>query len=237
MFTKTISNLDDISDLKTGSAHVIIIKNANEKTINQFAKLEEQDLYGKKEVPIGSDDKSQDHVWQEEDMMWHNDRAYLNSVHRFVGLYCIEADKGSSPTYFCDSISAWKTLDKELQDNIKSEGPVEFSVRNYFDRANYPHDFRSPVYKRAFLMKSRSKQEIYRNDEFGEYLFFSPAYTSSKYFNEINKVYENDTLIYTHRWEPGDLVVWNNLTVSHKRDHTPSHIRRRLIRYAFRLLC
>ena len=29
-----------------------------------------------------------------------------------------------------------KTLDKELQDNIKSEGPVEFSVRNYFDRAN-----------------------------------------------------------------------------------------------------
>ena len=82
MFTKTISNLDDISDLKTGSAHVIIIKNANEKTINQFAKLEEQDLYGKKEVPIGSDDKSQDHVWQEEDMMWHNDRAYLNSVHR-----------------------------------------------------------------------------------------------------------------------------------------------------------
>lgn len=233
MFTKTVNDLNDLKDFYNGKIQVLIIKNSNENTIKSIGKLENQDLYGKKEVPIGTDDKSQDHVWQEEDMMWHNDRAYLSDIHKFVGLYCKEAEEGSSPTYFCDSIRAWTTLDDGLKKKVKEEGPVEFSVRNYFDRSTYPHDFKTPVYKRAFLMKSRTNRAVYQNDKFGEYLFFSPAYAGTKYLDELYKIYDDTDNIHTHNWEAGDLVVWNNMTVSHKRDHTPSHIRRRLVRYAF----
>lgn len=222
-----------IRDFYNGKIQVLIIKNANEELIRYIGELEEQDLYGKKEVPIGTDNKKEDHVWQEEDMMWHNDRAYLDSIHPFVGLYCKQADEGSSPTYFCDSITAWKKLDDELKQKVIDEGSVEFSVRNYFERSKYPHDFRSEVYKRAFLMKSRSKQSIYRNDQFGEYLFFSPAYAGTDYYEELNKIFEDEENIHVHNWSAGDLVIWNNMTVSHKRDHTPSHVKRRLMRYAF----
>ena len=241
MFTKTIDkkvsdgwNINySIEQFYKGNIDVLIIKNADENMIHQIGTLEEQDLYGKTEVPIGTDNKDEDHVWQEEDMMWHNDRAYLDDIHPFVGLYCKEAEEGSSPTYFCDAKKAWKKLDEKLQDKIKEEGPVEFSVKNYFERSAYPHDFRSEVYKRAFLMKSKTKQSIYRKDRFGEYVFFSPAYANTKYFDELNQIFEDQDNIYVHDWKPNQLVIWNNMTVPHKRDHTPSHIKRRLIRYAF----
>ena len=54
-----------------------------------------------------------------------------------------------------------------------------------------------------------------------------------EYLDELYQIYDDSNNIHTHNWEAGDLVVWNNMTVSHKRDHTPSHIRRRLVRYAF----
>ncbi len=233
MFTKTVRDLNDLKDFFNGNIQVLIVKNADINTIHKVGTLENQDLYGKKEVPIGTDDKNEDHVWQEEDMMWHNDRAYLSDIHPFVGLYCKEAEQGSSPTYFCNSIKAWSKLKDDLKKKVIDEGPVEFSVRNYFERSAYPHDFRSPVYKRAFLMKSKTKQSIYRNDAFGEYIFFSPAYAGTKYFDELNQIFEDKDNIHVHNWSAGDLVIWNNMTVSHKRDHTPSHVRRRLVRYAF----
>jgi len=235
MFAKTVDEIlpEDIDEFYKGNIDILIIKNANEGTIKDIGILEEQDLYGKKEVPIGTDDKKEDHVWQEEDMMWHNDRAYLSDIHPFVGLYCKEAEEGSSPTYFCDAKKAWSKLPSELKKKVKDEGEVEFSVRNYFDRSAYPHDFRSEVYKRAFLMKSKTKTNIYRNDQFGEYVFFSPAYANTKYFDELNQIFEDQDNIYVHNWQPNELVIWNNLTVPHKRDHTPSHVKRRLVRYAF----
>jgi len=235
MFTKIVSKIEqsDIDALYQGDIQILCVKNASREDVVKFGELEEQDLYFKKEVPIGTDGNDEDFVWQEEDMLWHSDRAYLQDVHAFCGLYCVAADEGSSPTYFLDSIQAWKDLDEDLKKKVKEEGKVEFSVRNYFDRTNYPHDFRTPVYRRAFLMRSKAKHSMYRKDKFGEYIFYSPGYTSTQYLEELNNSLYQEKNIYTHNWEPGDLVVWNNWTTSHKRDHTPSHVDRRLFRYAF----
>lgn len=235
-FLKVVDQIIDdyVDELYNGDVQILIVKNASDRDIHKFGELEHQDLYGEKEVPIGTDDKSIDHVWQEVDMMWHSDRAYLSDVHPFCGLYCSAADEGSSPTYFCNNITGWKNLDKDLQERIKSEGPVQFTVKNYFEKTTYPHDFRTPVWERAFKIKSKTEHELYKNDKFGEYIFFSEAYAKSKYADEITeKLFNNKENLYTHIWEPGDLVVWNNFTTTHRRDHTPSNVRRRLMRYAF----
>ena len=57
--------------------------------------------------------------------------------------------------------------------------------------------------------------------------------SNTKYFDELNQIFEDQDNIYVHNWQPNELVIWNNLTVPHKRDHTPSHVKRRLVRYAF----
>jgi len=237
MIFKTIENITekDIDDLYDGTVQGIIVNNATPEDVKTFGELEEQDLYLKKEVPIGTDDETEDHVWQEVDMMWHSDRAYLDDVHPFCGLYCHSADEGSSPTYFTDNFTAWNMLSEDLKTKIKALDEVEFTVRRYLEKEKYPHTFRSPVWERAFYMHARAKHKLYRNDEFGEYLFYSEAYAiiDEQLKNEIERTIYVPENIYAHQWKPNQLVVWNNFTLTHRRDHTPKHINRRLLRYAF----
>ena len=69
MFTKTIDkqvsdgwNINySIEQFYKGNIDVLIIENADENMIHQIGTLEEQDLYGKTEVPIGTDNKDEDH--------------------------------------------------------------------------------------------------------------------------------------------------------------------------------
>jgi len=233
-FIKVISDLNQsyIDELYDGSTQVLIVKNASKEDIHQFGELEMQDLYLKTEVPIGHNIDN-DHVMQEYDMRWHSDRAYDQVPHTFVGLYCEHANKGSSPTYFHDNISGWKSIPDDLKQKIKDEGPVFHSIKTYFERAEYPHDFRSKAYERHFKMHAKGWHELYKNDKFGEYLFFSEGYANTKYLDEIKNNFYLEDNIHIHNWQPGDLVCWNNYTVSHKRDHTPPEVKRTLYRYAF----
>jgi len=231
VFIRTVYDLKQeyVDNLHNGDVQVLIVKNALKEDIHKFGELEIQDLYLKKEVPIGHNIES-DHVMQEYEMRWHSDRAY-GEPHPFVGLYCEESEKGASPTYFHDNITGWKMIPDDLKQKIKEEGPVLHSIKTYFERADYPHQFRSKAYERHFKMHAKNTHEMYRNDEFGEYLFFSEGYANTKYLDEIKENFYLDENVYAHEWSPGDLAVWNNYTVSHKRDHTPNEIKRTLYRY------
>ena len=222
-----------IQDLYDGKVDYLIIKNATEDTIEELGQLQKQDLHGTFKVPVGANNEERVALRQEDHLMWHNDRMYFKDVHPFVGLYCREAEEGSSGTMFCDMKRAWASLPQDLQEKVKAEGEVEFSLRNYFDRARYPYDLEKSSHARLLRLKSKCMNTIYRSDKFGEYAFFSPVYTSSEYLDELSELLFKPEFCFTHQWEAGDLVVWNNLTLSHRRDGTPRNVRRNLVRYAF----
>ena len=223
----------NIQDLYDGKVDYLIIKNATEDTMEELGQLQKQDLHGTFKVPVGANNEERVALRQEDHLMWHNDRMYFKDVHPFVGLYCREAEEGSSGTMFCDMKKAWASLPQDLQEKVKAEGEVEFSLRNYFDRARYPYDLEKSSHARLLRLKSKCMNSIYRNDKFGEYAFFSPVYTSSEYLEELSELLFKPEFCFTHNWEAGDLVVWNNLTLSHRRDGTPRKVRRNLVRYAF----
>ena len=223
----------NIEDLYNGKVDILVYKNAKEDLIEELGQLEKQDLHGTFKVPVGANNEERVALRQEDHLMWHNDRMYLKDVHPFVGLYCREAEEGSSGTMFCDMKKAWASLPQDLQEKVKAEGDVEFSLRNYFDRARYPYDLEKSSHARLLRLKSKCMNNIYRNDKFGEYAFFSPVYTSSEYLEELTSLLFKPEFCWTHNWEAGDLVLWNNLTLSHRRDGTPRSVRRNLVRYAF----
>jgi len=39
-----------------------------------------------------------------------------------------------------------------------------------------------------------------------------------------------DEFVYRHRWQPGDMVFWDNRSLMHLAGGTPDHLRRRLDR-------
>ena len=216
-----------------GEIDLLILEDTNTITIDDFGELEAQDLYGTLAVPIGAHSEQKVALRQEEDQLWHNDRMYFKDIHPYVGLRCNEVDKGASPTYFCDMHAAWDSLPEDLKQNVRDEGEVDFTLANFFKRARYPYDVQKPAELRYLRMTRKCKNTICKEDGKGEYAYFSPAYTSSKYYNELNQLLFQDKFVYAHEWKDNDLVVWNNKTISHMRKGTPRHIVRNLVRYAF----
>ena len=131
-FVKRVNELKDenIAELFSGEISILLIENADQEVIHKFGELEAQDLYGKKTVPIGTNTPEDPHVWSTADMMWHQDRAYSDDVHPFVGLYCEAFDDGSSPTYFCDMKKAYQNWICVLDRLLKRSSSISDSTES-----------------------------------------------------------------------------------------------------------
>ena len=115
----TLDN-NTISDLSNGKIDLCILSDVNKDTIKEFGELLEQDLSAQKEVGIGNDDV--EYNLQKIEMGWHNDSSHLNNTHKFGGLYGVQIEEGSSPTYFCNMKSVWRDLPESVKQKVKNEG-------------------------------------------------------------------------------------------------------------------
>ena len=232
-FVKTFDKVTDqsIESLCNNSVGVVIVDNAKEEDIDRFGNIIPQDLYGSEVVPIGTLDKTEQHVHSTPEMLWHSDRSYSKDVHPIVGLFCIAADQGSSPTYFCDMQLAYKNASEELKN--KTEGvSCQHSIAKYSDQIGYPHDFKDKRWERLHRLKGRTKHDLVCEDSYGKYFFYSEGYTETSFEDELKDVCYQNKNIYKHVWRPNQLVVYNNYKVTHKRDETPTHVDRRHLRFA-----
>ena len=122
-FVKSFDTITDqvVKLLFDNSIGVVIINNAKKEDINQFGNIVPQDIfYGLSEIPIGTLDKTKQHVYSTTEMLWHSDGSYSKDVHPIVGLFCISASEGSSPTYFCDMQSAYSNANLSLIGDVVS---------------------------------------------------------------------------------------------------------------------
>ena len=232
-FVEEINEVTDevIDQLYEGDIGILILRDVDQDIVERFGELLPQDLYSNKVVPVGTNDKSQDHVWSTTEMLWHQDRAYNKSVHPFVGLYCIAADTGSSPTYFLDMQRAYHNSSEELKQKT-DQVVCSNEVSKYFKQKEYPHHFRTPAWERAYRMKARAEHPLVQSDKHGKYYFYSPAYTVTDYEQELKQECIKDEYTFVHHWSPRDLLVYNNLKTLHKRDDTAANVDRRHLRFA-----
>jgi taurine dioxygenase len=57
-----------------------------------------------------------------------------------------------------------------------------------------------------------------------------PIAESERILNIVWSYGTADAVTWRHRWQPGDIVLWNNLTVMHRHDAVPAGMTRRLQR-------
>jgi len=224
-------NEELIDKFHRGAYGIICVDNATEDTIDQFGNLLDQDMYGRKKVTIGIEDEKGEKLNHATDMLWHQDRAYSKNIHPFVGLYCIRADEGSSPTHYLDMQGVYKDSSNTLKEATKDVECVN-SITKYMSQEEYPYQFKNEVQKRAWRMKNRAKHNLVWEDEYGPFYFYSEAYTETDLEPQLKEEIYKEKHMYSHYWKPNQLLVYNNHKVLHKRDSTPDTVIRQHIRYA-----
>jgi alpha-ketoglutarate-dependent taurine dioxygenase len=157
------------------------------------------------------------------DLPWHHDKGYLTEVHSHVAIYCVQADNAGA-IQFCDMAAAYK----DAPDHLKIQELCKHSVKKFFDQyPNHPCSFESPAIERLYK-RSHSYHNLIHNDE---YFFFSEAYTESSIRDELIEHCFQDKYITTHEYKTGDLILYDNMRMCHRRDGTVNG-KKQLLRFA-----
>ena len=192
--------------------------------IKDFGDPVPQDFYGSLVIEVTTEEPTRRETLSAKvDLPWHHDKGYLSEVHSHVAIYCIEANNAGA-IQFCDMRAAYEEAPPEL----KFQELCKHSVKKFFEQyPDHPCSFETKAEERLYK-RSHSYHNLIQNDE---YFFFSQAYTDSAIRDSLIEHCYQEKYITTHEYKTGDLIIYDNKRLCHRRDGTVDG-KKRLLRFA-----
>lgn len=167
---------------------------------------------------------------------WHSDMSYLPELGIATSLYAVQASARSGGTSFLDLVSGWRLVrsDAELLGLLGCSAPedaFDLEVTHRFGNRHALHDDsaarqRLSSEQRSALTDTRHRL-VERHPVTGTAGLFATSGTAMELAGESRERSDlaldrlEETLLsgltpYTHRYEAGDLVIWDNMSTLHR---------------------
>ena len=152
---------------------------------------------------------------------WHSDNSYRLHPPEFTLLYAIDVPRRGGDTHFVSLYDVHDSLDRELialwetydVEHVTRSGYIAGAVDEH--RAIHPLVTRHPESGRSL---------VYASPWYSRRVCGLDDTTSAQVLAEIAEAIE--PLQTSHRWKPGDLIVWDNRAVAHRATpHDPAETR------------
>jgi taurine dioxygenase len=169
--------------------------------------------------------------------IWHADMTYIDRPPKAAILYALEIPEGAGNTYFADMFAAYEALPDRLKQTIEGrlaihdashnsagmrrKGYAEITDVRQVPGARHPLVRRDPDSGRKALFLGRRRNSYIVGMEVAE---------SEALLDELWAHAGDRRFAMCHRWRVGDVLMWQNLSVLHRRDAFPTDSRRRLHR-------
>jgi taurine dioxygenase len=170
------------------------------------------------------------------EMHFHSDYCYLEKPAKGTFLYAIEIPSQGGDTLFLNMYKAYDALPAELKARIEGRRAVNAyhyeSLTRSVNEANIdfskqPH-FAQPI---VCTHPETGRRALYVNRLMTWTVEGLDAAEASTLLNTLFGHIEQDRFVYTHRWQVGDLVLWDNRCTLHARTDFSDKERRLLRRH------
>jgi len=174
------------------------------------------------------------------DLRWHSDQTYTARPVWGTVLYAVEVPEDGGNTYFSDLAAAYAAMPTELRAEVDGRTAV-YSIHEAVTTKRMPlrpdqiersPDQRHPLVRIHPYLKRKA-------------LYLSPNHMtrigdlsdadSRALVARLTEWAERPEFVYRHDWRVGDVVMWDNASVMHRRDAFPDTQRRFLKRTGFHL--
>ncbi|MBV1688405.1 TauD/TfdA family dioxygenase [Novosphingobium sp. G106] len=154
------------------------------------------------------------------ELQWHNDVPYLPSPYLVAALHALDVDPDAASTRFVSGYRAYESLPDRLKARV--EGMKALQVRQRVsERANRLGDLEAgdlcTVHPVVRAQEGTGRPYLFVNENMTACIIGLSAADSDALLEELFAYLYAEDAIYDHAWRPGDLVVWDNLSVQHAR--------------------
>jgi taurine dioxygenase len=178
------------------------------------------------------------------ELQWHSDQSYMQEPATGAALYALELPPSGGETFWVDLRAAYAGLPRQLQAKIAGKrGIFDYTKR----LAGYGRESDRQLSEEAKRLTPPVTHPLVRSHpETGDRSLYLDSTTTVgiDYMDTttglalLDEVYESatsDEFVYAHRWQVGDLVLWDNGVTMHRRTPFDPGARRLMKRMTMRL--
>jgi taurine dioxygenase len=165
--------------------------------------------------------------------VWHADMTYIDVPPKAAILHSLEVPPGGGNTYFADMFTAYETLPADMKRTAEGKIAVHDASRNSagFLRKGYEEvtDVRETVGARHPLVRSdpaTGRKALFLGRRPNAYIVGLEVADSEALLDALWAHATQRRFAMCHEWRVGDLLMWNNLSVLHRRDPFDPNSRR-----------
>ena len=165
---------------------------------------------------------------------WHADMTYIDIPPKAAILHALEIPPaGGGNTYFADMYAAYEALPAELKTAIEGRSAMHDASRNSAGllRKGYAdvRDVRETIGVAHPLARTNPKtgrRARYLGRRHNSYVIGLPIAESESLLDRLWAHATQPRFTLCHEWRAGDVLIWNNLAVLHRRDPFDASARR-----------
>jgi taurine dioxygenase len=157
--------------------------------------------------------------------VWHTDMSYLPDPPKASVLYALEVPPSGGDTSFCSMYAAWDELPGPLRRRVeglrvKHDGTYNSGgyVRQGITPTDDPRTSAGTFHPLVYVHPETGRPALYLGRRRNAYIEGVSLDDSNALLDEIWSQATRESLTWRHRWQVGDLVLWDNRCTMHRRD-------------------
>ena len=165
--------------------------------------------------------------------VWHTDMSYLPDPPKASALYALEVPAAGGDTSFCTMSGAWEALPDDLRASarslrVKHDGTYNSGgyLRAGVTPSDDPRTAPGTLHPLVCVHPETGRRHLYLGRRRNAWLEGLPIHESNALLDRIWEIATSDSLTWRHQWRVGDVVLWDNRCVMHRRDAFDSGARR-----------
>jgi taurine dioxygenase len=155
-----------------------------------------------------------------DEILFHSDLAYMPQPGTLSLLYAVEVPKTGGATQWANGYAAYDALDDSLKTRLKGLRAIH---RHPIESQNPPEPVAHPV---AIRHPETGRKALYISPHFTKYIVGLSEVESQEMLDALLDHVVQPRFVWTHDWQAGDLVMWDNRCTLHRREPFPATERR-----------
>ena len=164
---------------------------------------------------------------------WHTDMSYIDNPPTASILYAVEIPEAGGDTHFCNMIAALAALPAALRERVRSARLKHDAAHDSVGRlrrghrhAASPPEAPGAVHPMVRPHPENGTEALFLGRRQDAYVEGLQLAESEAFLDEVWRHVALPDAIWTQQWQVGDLLIWDNRSVMHRRTAFDPNARR-----------